>query len=116
MFKGKFYLLTALVISATVLLSACGTTPTPTTAPATQVPTAMMEATDTPAAAMPSGMIAILLPETKTARYESQDLPSFKKTMKEGWYFLIPIAVLAVPALPIPNCRPPTPTVLPHPW
>ncbi len=58
-------------------LSACAT-PTPTEAP-TEAPTtapAAPAATDTPAAA--SAKIAILLPETKTARYESQDLPNFK--------------------------------------
>ena len=45
----------------------------PTVAPA---PTAMSEPTAAPTTA--AGKIAILLPETKTARYESQDLPNFK--------------------------------------
>src|SRR5947209_12693306 len=31
---------------------------------------------------VPSGKIAILLPETKTARYETQDLPNFKAKLK----------------------------------
>lgn len=76
--KYGYSLIAVLMIAATVL-SACGT-------PATPAPTAMPAATQAPAAtAMPAasatpavGKIAILLPETKTARYETQDLPNFK--------------------------------------
>ncbi len=56
MFKKHWYSLLVVLIVAATVLSACG-------------PSA-------PAAG--SGKIAILLPETKTARYESQDLPNFK--------------------------------------
>jgi D-xylose transport system substrate-binding protein len=66
--------------------------PAPTTAPtampeSTAAPTAMPESTAAPtvmpepttaATTAAAGKIAILLPETKTARYESQDLPNFK--------------------------------------
>src|SRR5437660_5579426 len=89
----------ALLTVTAVLLSACGTTasdtptsvpaPTDTAAPpaaaatATTAPPAATDttapaATATTAASGGSGKIAILLPETKTARYESQDLPNFK--------------------------------------
>ncbi|MCL4560508.1 MAG: sugar ABC transporter substrate-binding protein [Chloroflexi bacterium] len=89
------------------LIAACGTaaTATPTTAPAapttapavpttapaapttapaapTTAPAAPTTAPTAPAAAAPSGKIAILLPETKTARYESQDLPNFKAKLQ----------------------------------
>jgi D-xylose transport system substrate-binding protein len=96
--------LVGLLTVLALLLSACGAsdTPTPATAPtnttapvaaATDTPAAAAAtntapaATDTAAPAAPtattasagaSGKIAILLPETKTARYESQDLPLFK--------------------------------------
>lgn len=93
-----------LLLVATLALASCAPAPTPTAAP-TSAPaaTAMPAATTTPAAtAMPAattapaatanpaatataapaasagGKIAILLPETKTARYETQDLPNFK--------------------------------------
>ncbi len=71
---------------------------TPTAMMASETPTAMMGQTpammgetpteammgQTPAAMMGAGgKIAILLPETKTARYESQDLPNFKAKLKE---------------------------------
>jgi D-xylose transport system substrate-binding protein len=88
--------LMGLLIVATMLLSACGGTSTATPLPAPTPTTAAAVATDTtaPAAATnttapagatattggsaSAGKIAILLPETKTARYESQDLPDFK--------------------------------------
>ena len=90
----------ALLTVLAMLLSACGaTTDTPTSVPAatdTAAPaaatatTAPPAATDTTAPASTattaatgaSGKIAILLPETKTARYESQDLPDFKAKLK----------------------------------
>ncbi|MDQ6694968.1 MAG: substrate-binding domain-containing protein, partial [Chloroflexota bacterium] len=102
MFKGKTSLLALLTVSG-MMLSACGpdaATPTAipaptntaapaaatdttapaaatdTTAPATTAPATTAPATTAPLAA--GGKIAILLPETKTARYESQDLPNFK--------------------------------------
>ncbi len=60
-------------------------TTAPTTAPASESPTAMPAATAEPtqgAAAM-SGKIALLLPETKTTRYETADRPDFEAKMKE---------------------------------
>ncbi len=56
----KFYVLLAFVIVAATLLSACGSA-----APAAPAASAAVK-------------IAYLLPETKTARYETQDLPNFK--------------------------------------
>jgi D-xylose transport system substrate-binding protein len=53
-------------------------TAAPTAMPeSTAAPTVMSEPT-TAATSAAAGKIAILLPETKTARYESQDLPNFK--------------------------------------
>jgi D-xylose transport system substrate-binding protein len=78
-----------------LVLTACGApTPAPTSAPATQAPaptqapamteapTAMAE-TPTAAAASSGGKIALLLPETKTTRYETADRPDFEAKMKE---------------------------------
>lgn len=108
--KSRFAWLLALVVIAMPTLAACGGgTPTDTPAPVatdtpaapaavpsytpvapamTDTPAAMAEtpaaASDTPAAMTGAGgKIAILLPETKTARYESQDLPNFKAKLKE---------------------------------
>jgi D-xylose transport system substrate-binding protein len=89
-----------LLIVGGLLLSACGETatvtppPAPTattapvaaatatTAPAAPTATKASVATATTAAGSTGGKIAILLPETKTARYESQDLPNFKAKLK----------------------------------
>jgi len=62
--KIWYSLLAVLVITATAL-TACGSAATP--APAA-----------TTASTSSAGKIAFLLPETKTARYETQDLPNFK--------------------------------------
>lgn len=91
--KVLYSLLTVLVISATAL-SACGSA-TPTAAPATQAPATQAPATSAPATQAPAtqapaatatsasaGKIAFLLPETKTARYETQDLPDFKAKLQ----------------------------------
>ncbi len=79
MFKNKLYLLTATLAVLAMVATACATAtptvqPTVPSSPATEVPTSA------PAAA--PGKIAILLPETKTARYESQDLPLFKNKLQ----------------------------------
>jgi D-xylose transport system substrate-binding protein len=85
MLKSKL-LVTSVVLA--LVLAACGTTPTPTatSAPATEAPT-MAPATAEPTAteAMPAsgGKIALLLPETKTTRYETADKPDFEAKMKE---------------------------------
>src|SRR5689334_2944943 len=99
MFKRKTSLVT-LLMAFSMLLTACGgATDTPTsvpvattapaaaatdtTAPAAATPTVAAADTPTTAAAAPKGSkIAILLPETKTARYESQDLPLFKAKLQ----------------------------------
>ncbi|HUH99127.1 MAG TPA: substrate-binding domain-containing protein [Anaerolineales bacterium] len=75
--KIWYSLLAVLVITATAL-TACGTPATPTAAPATQAPAATAAPAPTTAPTMAPAKIAILLPETKTARYETQDLPNFK--------------------------------------
>lgn len=70
----------AMVLLAVLVLTACGQAATPApSAPATAAPAATA-----PAAAAPTaeGKIAILLPETKTARYETQDLPNFKARLQ----------------------------------
>lgn len=88
----KFYGLLALFIVAATVLSACGAAATPTAMPATAMPAAttapaMPAATATTAAAMPAaGKIALLLPETKTARYEADDLPMFKAELTKDGY------------------------------
>jgi D-xylose transport system substrate-binding protein len=77
----------ALLVSV-LLLSACASaTPTaaPTSAPATAMPATQMPATAmlTEAGAATGGTIALLLPETKTARYETADRPDFEAKFKE---------------------------------
>ena len=88
--KILYSLLAVLVITATAL-SACGSAatpaptamPAPTTAPAA---TAAMPAATTAAAMPAAGKIALLLPETKTARYEADDLPMFKAELTKLGY------------------------------
>jgi D-xylose transport system substrate-binding protein len=56
------------------------------TAMATEAPTAMATEAATAAATQPpvaAGKIALLLPETKTTRYETADRPDFEQKMKE---------------------------------
>jgi D-xylose transport system substrate-binding protein len=62
---------TALIMGIVVVLAGCGTSGTKTT-----------ETTGTPGATGPL-KIALLLPETKTARYETQDRPLFEAKVKE---------------------------------
>jgi D-xylose transport system substrate-binding protein len=73
-----------------MLLAACSggasqnITPEVTSAPpATTAPTTAPQAQATAAPATGSGKIALLLPETKTARYETADRPDFEAKMKE---------------------------------
>ncbi len=87
MLKSKFIVAS---IVLTLVLTACGAPATPTVAPATQAPTMAateaptMAATEAPATQAPTGgKIALLLPETKTTRYESADKPDFEAKMQE---------------------------------
>ncbi len=89
MLKSKLFI--ASIVLALVL-TACGApTPAPTSVPATQAPTTAaateaptaMAETPTTAAASSGGTIALLLPETKTTRYETADKPDFEAKMKE---------------------------------
>ena len=87
MLKSKFIVAS---IVLTLVLTACGAPATPTAAPATQAPTMAateaptMAATEAPATQAPTGgKIALLLPETKTTRYETADKPDFEAKMQE---------------------------------
>ena len=89
MLKSKIFI--ASIVLALVL-TACGApaaaptsmpaTQAPTKAAPTEAPTAMAE-TPTAQAQMKGGTIALLLPETKTTRYETADKPDFEAKMKE---------------------------------
>ena len=74
--------------TATPALAATATTAPAVAATDTVAPATAATATTAPAVATtatgaaPAGKIAILLPETKTARYETQDLPNFKAKLK----------------------------------
>src|SRR5262245_15804465 len=93
-----FTLIAALAIMVPLLVACGGETPTNTAVPATTAPAAPTATaapaapTATTAAAAPTtaptggGKIAILLPETKTARYETQDLPNFKAKLQALGY------------------------------
>jgi D-xylose transport system substrate-binding protein len=87
MLKSKFIVAS---IVLTLVLTACGAPTTPTAAPATQAPTVAATAapttaaTEAPATQAPTGgKIALLLPETKTTRYETADKPDFEAKMQE---------------------------------
>jgi D-xylose transport system substrate-binding protein len=97
----KFMLITLLMAVMVIGLTACGgstpapaaptsTEATPTEAAATPTETVAptMEPATTPtesssAGGMVSGTIALLLPETKTTRYETADRPDFEAKFKE---------------------------------
>jgi len=82
MYKSKIFIFTVLL--ATVLSACAGAgaqSPTATSPAATEAPTAMT--TEAPTAAAMGGKIALLLPETKTTRYETADRPDFEAKMKE---------------------------------
>jgi len=91
----KLLVVVSLMVVAAFTLTACGSaaTATPTeaaTTAATEAATvaateAATEAVTAAATTAPvaSGKIAILLPETKTARYEASDLPDFKAKLTE---------------------------------
>jgi D-xylose transport system substrate-binding protein len=64
--------------STTAPAATATTAPAATSAPAATATTAAAATATTAPAASANGKIAFLLPENKTARYESQDLPDFK--------------------------------------
>ena len=84
--KKNLLVVVSVLLVAVFSLTACGTaaTATPTEALVATTEVAATEAATaaatvaTTAAPVASGKIAILLPETKTARYEASDLPDFK--------------------------------------
>jgi D-xylose transport system substrate-binding protein len=69
--KKNFLAIVTIWLVAMFVLASCGTAAT-TVVPTTAAPAA------TATSSAPTGKIAILLPETKTARYEASDLPDFK--------------------------------------
>jgi len=87
--KKNLLVVVSVLLVAAFALTACATaktaTPTETVAAATtQAATAAATtAAATTAAPTASGKIAILLPETKTARYEASDLPDFKAKLSD---------------------------------
>ncbi len=77
--KHRLLLVLSLML-ASLLIAACGAeTPTSTPAPAT----GGSGSTDSSSGAAASGKIALLLPETKTTRYETADRPIFEAKFKE---------------------------------
>ena len=64
------------LLMVTMILAACGTEESPTAVPAAE--NAPSGATD----AATSGKVALLLPETKTTRYETADRPIFEEKFK----------------------------------
>jgi D-xylose transport system substrate-binding protein len=86
--KKNFLVVVSLLLVAAFALTACASTATATpteTVAATAAATtaAATTAAATTAAPTVAGKIAILLPETKTARYEASDLPDFKAKLSE---------------------------------
>jgi D-xylose transport system substrate-binding protein len=84
--------LLGLLLIATLVVAGCGSTSTPaapataTTAPTTQpaaTPTTAQPAATPTQAATTTGTVALLLPETKTTRYETADRPDFEAKFKE---------------------------------
>jgi len=89
MLKSKIFIASVVLALA---LTACGApTPVATRMPATQAPTSAapteaptaMAGTPTAEPKSMGGAIALLLPETKTTRYETADKPDFEAKMKE---------------------------------
>lgn len=71
-------------IGATALaLGACGSDDDSSTSASTSGGASTQASTDSGSGGATSGKIALLLPESKTARYESQDKPNFEKKMAE---------------------------------
>jgi D-xylose transport system substrate-binding protein len=78
-------ILSIAAIGATaVALGACGSDDDSSTSASTSGGAASTQAsTDSSSGGATSGKIALLLPESKTARYESQDKPNFEKKLTE---------------------------------
>src|SRR3954452_7962339 len=72
----KYGLIAACLLAAALLLAACGSSDDNSTS-------SQSAGASTGAAASKGGKIAFLLPESKTARYETQDRPLFEKKVKE---------------------------------
>jgi D-xylose transport system substrate-binding protein len=91
--KSKMLKIVSLVMVLGIAATACGPAATPTSAPATAAPTAAISqptgtaavaATTAPTqAASSGGTIALLLPETKTTRYEAADKPDFEAKFQQ---------------------------------
>ncbi len=85
--RGTRSALMGLLLIVTLVLAACGgaATPTAPAAQATTPPTTAPEvqASPTTAQAASGGTVALLLPETKTTRYETADRPDFEAKFKE---------------------------------
>ncbi|MCG8349094.1 MAG: sugar ABC transporter substrate-binding protein [Chloroflexales bacterium] len=89
--RHKSLTLAVLLLLASLILAACGSSPTAAPADTSSNDSASAPTTNSDAApsndsaSAPSadGKMAILLPETKTARYESQDLPNFRNKLQE---------------------------------
>ncbi len=73
----------AAIGASAVALGACGSDDDSSTSASTSGGASTQASTDSGSSGTTSGKIALLLPETKTARYESQDRPNFEKKMKE---------------------------------
>lgn len=87
----RWLILMSLVLIVVLVATACATTTTSqqTTKPTTQTaaqpttPASQEAAQPTTSSAEASGKIALLLPETKTTRYETADRPFFEEKFKE---------------------------------
>ena len=84
----KSYIALVGILVLSFILAACGgaaTTAAPTSAPqTTEAPTtAPAAAPTTGPSSAGGGTIALLLPETKTTRYETADRPDFEAKFKE---------------------------------
>jgi D-xylose transport system substrate-binding protein len=75
--------LMGLLMIATMVLAACASTATATPPAAQPAATATEPAATATQGAMTGGTIALLLPETKTTRYETADRPYFEAKFKE---------------------------------
>jgi D-xylose transport system substrate-binding protein len=80
MFKTKIIGISVVLI---MVLAACAPAATPTEAPAATTAPQASSTEMQPSPMATGGKIALLLPETKTTRYETADRPDFEAKMKE---------------------------------